>query len=96
MSYRTMMRYVIVPQAARVVLPPLTNEAITLLKATSLVVTIGVPDVTFRAYDVASKTFNSLPILFFAGVIYFGIAYPLSLVVRRMERRLSVDRMVAA
>lgn len=92
MDYRTRMRYVIIPQAGRLVLPPLTNEAITLLKSTSLVVTIGIPDVTFRAYDVASKTFNSLPILLFAGILYFGVAYPVSLAVRRMESRLSYDR----
>jgi polar amino acid transport system permease protein len=88
MGYRTTMRRVVLPQAARLVLPPLTNTSIQMLKDTSLVVTIGVADITFRAYNVATATFQAMPIYLIAAVIYLAMAYPLSLAVRMLERRM--------
>lgn len=88
MSYWTTMRFIIVPQATRIVLPPIANEAIQMLKGTSIVLVIGVSDITFRAYDVSSTTYRSMPVLILAALIYLMLAYPMSVGVRRLEARL--------
>jgi His/Glu/Gln/Arg/opine family amino acid ABC transporter permease subunit len=95
MNYRTTMRRVILPQAIRVVLPPTTNTGITLLKDTSLVVTIGVPDITFEAYNIATDTYRAMPIYVIAGLTYLAMSYPLSLGVRRLERHLNREAKTA-
>jgi polar amino acid transport system permease protein len=96
MDYWTSMRRVVLPQAVRVVLPPITNSGITMLKDTSLVVTIGVPEITFRAYNIASNTYQAMPIYIIAGLTYLAMCYPLSLGVRRLESYLDKDSKAAA
>jgi polar amino acid transport system permease protein len=96
MDYRTTMRVVILPQAVRVVLPPITNTAITLLKDTSLVLTIGVADITYRAYNVATQTFRAMPIYIISACIYLAMAYPASIGVRRLEAYLDREGKAAA
>jgi ectoine/hydroxyectoine ABC transporter permease protein EhuC len=88
MDQRTTMRHIILPQAVKVVLPPITNQGISLLKDTSLVVTIGVADITYRSYNIAVQTFRAMPIYILSALIYLAMAYPASLAVRRLERRL--------
>lgn len=79
------MRRVIIPQAAVLVLPPSTNFLIGLIKDTSLLLTISLAEITYRAYNVAAQTFQSMNVYLIAGVIYFMICFPLSRVARRME-----------
>ncbi len=95
MSYRTTMRRVVLPQAMRISLPPITNTVIQMLKDTSLVVTIGVADITYRAYNVATSTYRAMPVYIIAAVIYLLMAYPASLGVRRLEARLDRGRKAA-
>ncbi|WP_073952627.1 amino acid ABC transporter permease [Streptomyces kebangsaanensis] len=81
---------IIVPQAFRVILPPLTNELVLLFKDSSLVLFLGVTleerELSKFGRDLASTTANSTPILV-AGLCYLLITIPLGLVVRRMEAR---------
>lgn len=81
------MQRIILPQATRIVLPPLTNFLIALIKDTSLALTISVPELMYRSYDVASQTFRSMEVYSIAGVIYLTFCVPLSLLVRKLERR---------
>ena len=81
------MRRIIFPQALQLVLPPLTNFMIALIKDTSLALTISVPELMYRSYDVASQTFRSMEVYSIAGVIYLSLCVPLSFLVRRLERR---------
>lgn len=81
------MRRIILPQAMQLVIPPLTNFLIALIKDTSLALTISVPELMYRAYDVASQTFRSMEVYAIAGVIYLAFCVPLSFLVRRLERR---------
>ena len=81
-------RYVILPQATRIVLPPLLNMLITVLKDSSLASLISAPDIMLRAKDITSSDFLPLHILLFAGLLYFVLALPLSLTVRRLEVRM--------
>ncbi|MFF8035373.1 MULTISPECIES: amino acid ABC transporter permease [unclassified Streptomyces] len=81
---------VIIPQAFRIILPPLTNELVLLFKDSSLVLFLGVTleerELSKYGRDLASTTANSTPILV-AGLCYLLITIPLGLVVRRMEAK---------
>ncbi|TWV39839.1 amino acid ABC transporter permease [Streptomyces misionensis] len=81
---------IVLPQAFRIILPPLTNELVLLFKDSSLVLFLGVTleqrELSKFGNDLASQTANSTPILV-AGLCYLLITIPLSLVVRRMEAK---------
>ncbi|MER6029235.1 amino acid ABC transporter permease [Streptomyces sp. NPDC001851] len=81
---------IIIPQAFRIILPPLTNELVLLFKDSSLVLFLGVTleqrELSKFGRDLASTTANSTPILV-AGLCYLLITIPLSYVVRRMESK---------
>ncbi|MEU6758140.1 amino acid ABC transporter permease [Streptomyces sp. NPDC046685] len=89
-SHARAMVSVIIPQAFRIVIPPLTNELVLLFKDSSLVLFLGVTleerELTKFGRDLASETANSTPILV-AGLCYLLVTVPLSLVVRRLEAR---------
>jgi His/Glu/Gln/Arg/opine family amino acid ABC transporter permease subunit len=80
------MLYVLVPQAVRIVLPPVGNYAIGLLKDTSIASIIAAPDLMLRAKDLASSSFMPMQLYVLAALLYFAMSYPLSLLVRRLER----------
>lgn len=84
------MRFVIAPQALRTVLPPLGNASISLVKDTSIAALISAPDLVLQARNLSSEYFIPLPIFLFAGLMYFGICFPLSLMFRSLERRWTV------
>jgi len=86
MSPAAIMRRIVLPQAAVMMLPPFTNYLISLIKDTSLALTISVPEIMYRSYDVASQTFRSMEIYAIAGAIYLAMCYPLSRLARRLER----------
>ena len=87
MSKAAIMRRIVLPQAAVMMLPPFTNYLISLIKDTSLALTISVPEIMYRSYDVASQTFRSMDIYAIAGIIYLMMCFPLSRLARRLERR---------
>lgn len=80
-------RLVILPQAIRRILPPLTSQAISLVKDSALVSTIAVYDLTMRGREIISETFLAFEIWFTIAAIYLVVTVSLSLVVSRMERR---------
>jgi His/Glu/Gln/Arg/opine family amino acid ABC transporter permease subunit len=92
MTGRQTMRYIILPQAARIVLPPIGNYAIGLLKDTSVASLIGASELTLRARDLSSEYFMPMQIYLLSGAIYFVMAAPLSAGVRYLERRLRRGR----
>ncbi len=85
-------RYIIMPQAIRVVLPPLLNMLIILLKDTSICSLISTPELMLRAKDLASMSFLPMHLYLLVGVIYFMMAWPLSMVTRRVEVRMRRGR----
>lgn len=78
---------IIVPQTVRQQLPALLSIAINGFKDTALVSVIGVVDLMFAANTAAAQTYRSLEILTGAAIIYFVVAFPLSLLVSHLERR---------
>jgi polar amino acid transport system permease protein len=81
-------RRVILPQAIRRILPPLTSQAISLVKDSALVSTIAVYDLTMRGREIISETFLAFEIWFTVAAIYLLVTVSLSIVVSLMERRL--------
>jgi polar amino acid transport system permease protein len=91
MSYLKALRLVILPQAFRRVIPPLTNEFVILVKDTSLVVVLGLTlsqqELLSTARDIYAQTFNATPFLA-AAAGYLAITLPMIWLVNRLERRL--------
>lgn len=81
------MRYVVLPQAFRRMLPTITNQSIISLKDTSLLSVIGIADLTQQGQIQASATFEAFRIWLAVGVIYFIIIYLLSILANFIERR---------
>ncbi|MCL5073059.1 MAG: amino acid ABC transporter permease [Actinobacteria bacterium] len=88
MNRRLAMRRVILPQAIKIILPPMGNFIISLFKDTSLVLIIAYAEITYRAYSVASITYRSMPAYLIAGIIYLIISLGLSRLVKYMERKM--------
>jgi len=88
LSYAQTMRHIIVPQAFRRVIPPLTNEFVLLVKDTSLVSVIGLSELLRAGRVVQAETFNGSPLVAVA-LIYLAICLPLIYLAGRLERRLN-------
>lgn len=81
-------RLVILPQAVQRVMPPLTSQAISLVKDSALVSTIAIADLTMQAQAVVSETFLVFETWFTAAAIYLAITLSLSAAAARMDRRM--------
>ena len=88
LTYAQTMRYIIVPQAFRRVIPPLTNEFVMLIKDTSLVSVIGLAELLRAARVLQSETFNGTPLIA-AALMYLAICLPLIYLTNALERRLN-------
>ena len=92
MTYLQSMRFVILPQAFRVVLPPLGNEFIAILKDTSLLVILALPELTQKARLFAADTFRPFEAYITIAALYLVMTLFLSFLVRTVERRVSLPR----
>lgn len=81
------MRLIVLPQAIRIVLPPLGNAVISLVKDTSIAALISAPDLVLQARNLSSEYFLPLPIFLTVGLMYFFLCFPLSMGIRVLERR---------
>jgi polar amino acid transport system permease protein len=84
-------RLIILPQALRRILPPLTNQAISLIKDSALVSTIAIYDLTMRGQTIIAETFLVFEIWFTVAAIYLAITLVLSATVFYMEKRLKLE-----
>lgn len=91
MTWVQTMRYLIVPQAFKRVIPPLGNEFIALLKDSSLVSVIGFEELTRRGQLIIAKTYGSLEIWLSVAVIYLAMTLTISRFVAYLERRYKTD-----
>lgn len=87
-NYAQTMRYIIIPQAIKNILPALGNEMITLLKDTSLVSVIALRDVTKQAQNIQSLTYNALVPYLSLAAIYLVLVIGLTKALTVMERRM--------
>ncbi len=89
-TYQTY-RLIILPQALRRILPPLTSQAVSLIKDSALVSTIAIYDLTMRGQIIIAETFLVFEIWFTVAAIYLTITLVLSTAVFYMEKRLKVE-----
>jgi polar amino acid transport system permease protein len=89
MTRGQVMRRIVLPQALRVVVPPVGNEFIAMLKDSALVSVMGVWELTFRATKIGRQYFRSLEMLVFAAAIYWGLTILFSTLQSRVEGRLA-------
>lgn len=81
------MRHIVLPQAIRTMLPPITSFAIVLLKDTSIVFAVGVLEVMALARQLVTETLTSAPIYLMAGAMYLCVNIPMARLAARLERQ---------
>lgn len=91
LNYRQTMHFIIMPQALKTVLPALANEAIVLLKETSVAGYIAIADLTKGGDIIRSQTFSPFLPLISVALIYLVIVMFLTYLVGKLERRLAVN-----
>ena len=94
MSWAQSLRYIILPQAARVAVPPLSNTFISLVKDTSLASVITVPEMFLAAQRIAAVTYQPLILYTEAAILYLLISSVLSYLQSRLEIRLERNTVV--
>jgi len=92
LSYLQMMRYVVLPQAFRTMLPVIFMQTIVLFQDTSLVYVLSITDFLGAASKVAQRDGRVTEMYLFAAVVYFIISFSASRVVKRMQNRLAIVR----
>jgi polar amino acid transport system permease protein len=90
LSYTARMRFVILPQAWKIALPPTVGYLVQVLKGTSLAAIIGFSEITRTGQIINNVTFQPLIVFSCVGAMYFVLCWPLSLLASRMEKRLQV------
>jgi putative glutamine transport system permease protein len=88
LTYLQAMRYVILPQAVKIVIPPLGNQFINLVKNSSVLGVIAGLDLMYFGDLISSKTFVTFDVYIFVALFYLVLTIPLSLGVGYLERRL--------
>lgn len=92
MSYFQAMRFVILPQAVRVILPPVGNEFISLLKDSSLVSVVAVPDITLRGRQFMATSMLAIDTWVMVGLLYLSLTLFSTRLVNWVERITRVER----
>jgi polar amino acid transport system permease protein len=88
-------RFVIVPIALRLIVPPATNESLNLLKNSSVALTIGVAELTFQTRQIETYTARAFEALTAGTLIYLALCLGISTVMARVERRFAIRGMIA-
>jgi glutamate/aspartate transport system permease protein len=88
-------RFVLLPMAFRIVIPPLTSETMNLIKNSSIALTIGLAELTFRSREMGEYTFNFFEAFSAATLIYIVIAMTANRVMAWIERRVGVPGYIA-
>jgi len=87
-------RFVLLPMGFRIIIPPLTSETMNLIKNSSIALTIGLAELTFRARELGEYTFNFFEAFSAATLIYIVIAMTANRVMALIERRTAVPGMI--
>ena len=89
MTYTQAMRYIILPQAFKVVIPPLGNQFINLVKNSSVLAFVAGFDLMYQGNLIANDTLQTMPTYFIVWVLYLIITLPLSYYMRHLEKKLA-------
>ena len=89
MSQWKAMRFVILPQAIRNILPALCNEFVTIIKETSVLAMVGIAELMFKAQSISTQTYIFVEPYIIAAAMYFTVVFPLSKLIAAVERRMN-------
>ena len=89
-TYWEALRYIILPQAQKVVLPPLTNQAVYLIRNTSVLAMVAGGDLMYRADSWSSSNLYYGPAYIITGLLYLALCWPLSGLAKKLERKAEV------
>ncbi|RLB17799.1 MAG: amino acid ABC transporter permease [Deltaproteobacteria bacterium] len=92
LTWPQQMRYVIVPQALRPILPPLVGQYVLMIKDTAVVSVIGLTDVTRVGWFTVQRIPEGILVFGLVGILYFLICYPLVWFSNRLETMLSTEK----
>jgi putative glutamine transport system permease protein len=92
LTRRAALRYVVLPQAARLVIPPLTNLFVFTIKTSALASAVTVEELMHVTETLESETFRTFELFTAAAMLYLVLTIPLGGVARRLERRLAIQR----
>jgi len=96
MTHNQSMANVVIPQALRNALPAYTNEFITMIKDSSLVMTIGVLELTLTGKLISAETAQPFVVLIFVALLYFILTFSTSRVLRYVEKRFAIPGMMGS
>ncbi|SEK77132.1 amino acid ABC transporter membrane protein 1, PAAT family [Carnobacterium iners] len=88
-TYSQTMRYIVLPQAVKIVIPPLGNQFINLVKNSSVLAMVAGLDLMYQGDLIASTTFNTFDTYILIGLLYLIITLPLTYLMAHIERRLA-------
>ncbi len=88
-------RFVIIPVALRLIIPPVTNESLNLLKNSSIALTISVAELTFQTRQIETYTARAFEALAAGTLIYLLLCLTIAAVMARVERRCAIPGMIA-
>jgi glutamate/aspartate transport system permease protein len=94
MTNYQMYRYVIIPYALRIIMPPLTTEFLTIFKNSSVAMTIGVAELTFQSYRIDAETFHGLEATTGAMAIYLLLGLTVVRVMSSLEKKFKIPGMI--
>ncbi len=94
MTQIQMYRYVIIPYALRLIIPPLTTEFLTVFKNTSIAMTIGVAELTFQSYQIDADTFHGLEATTGAMFIYLILGITVVKFMNIVEKKYKIQGLV--
>ncbi|MBW1994805.1 MAG: ABC transporter permease subunit, partial [Deltaproteobacteria bacterium] len=94
LTHYQMYRYVIIPYALRIIIPPLTTEFLTIFKNSSVAMTIGVAELTFMSYRIDAETFHGLEATTGAMLIYLLLGLTVVRIMGIIENRYKIPGMV--
>src|SRR5258708_4654038 len=92
LGFASQLRYIIIPQATRLAIPPTVGFLVQLIKNTSLAAVIGFVELTREGQLTTATTFRPFTVYLTVAALYFALCFPLTQVSRRLERRLHVAR----
>ena len=91
-TYWETMRYIVLPQALKIVIPPLGNQFINLVKNSSILAMVAGLDLMYYGDLIASETFNVFETYSLVAVLYLIITLPLTYLMQYLERRTATTR----
>jgi len=84
------LRYIIIPQAVMIIIPVILSNSVSLFKESSLVSTVAISELMYQGKLVSTITYRPIEILTVVALMYFVIAFPITLLVGKIEKNVSV------